>query len=212
MRNYPDYLLDPARVAVAIIDHQPQMYFGVSSDSRGAILNNAAMLMETAKIFSIPCILTTVAAKTFSGELAQKLRDILPSAQIIDRTCLNAWEDGNFKKAVQNTGRREIILAGLWTEICVALPAVTMRADGYKVYAAVDACGGASRASHRAAVERMIQSGVVPLTAQQILLELQRDWNNKETYNQVMGVVKAYGGAYGLGAEYTETMTLPAPK
>ncbi|MDR2615076.1 MAG: hydrolase, partial [Oscillospiraceae bacterium] len=172
MRNYPDYLLDPSRVAIAVIDHQPQMYFGVSSCSRGAVLNNAAMLIETAKVFGIPCILTTVAAKTFSGELAQKLRDILPSAQVIDRTCLNAWEDNNFKKAVQNTGRREIILAGLWTEICVTLPALTMHADGYKVYAAVDACGGASPASHKAAISRMIQSGVIPLTVEQALLEL----------------------------------------
>jgi nicotinamidase-related amidase len=211
MRNYPEYLLDPSRVAVALIDHQPQMYFGVSSDARGAIKNNAAMLLEAAKVFSVPCILTTVTAATFAGGLISELRDVLPAAQVIDRTTLNAWEDANFKKAVQNTGRREIILAGLWTEICVTLPALTMMADGYKVYAAVDACGGASRTAHRAAVERMLQSGVIPLTAQQVLLELQRDWGDKTTYSQVMGVVKAHGGAYGLGVEYTETMTLPAP-
>ncbi|MDR0446170.1 MAG: hydrolase [Oscillospiraceae bacterium] len=212
MRNYPDYLLDPSRVAVAIIDHQPQMYFGVSSDARGAILNNVSLLAEAAKAFGIPCILSTVTAASFAGELVQRVHDVFPSAQIIDRTSLNAWEDENFKTAVVNTGRREIILAGLWTEICVALPAISMLADGYKVYAAVDACGGSSRTAHRAAVERMLQSGVIPLTAQQVLLELQRDWNNKETYNQVMSIVKAHGGAYGLGVEYTETMTLPAPK
>ncbi|MDR2502000.1 MAG: isochorismatase family protein, partial [Oscillospiraceae bacterium] len=154
MRNYPDVLMDPSRVCVAIIDHQPQMYFGVQSEDRRTIENNAAMLMEAAKAFNVPCILTTVAAKTFSGDMISRLTNIYPGVTPIDRTTLNAWEDQNFRRAIEGTGRRSVILAGLWTEICVALPALSMHHDGYKVYAAADACGGASRASHDMAVRR----------------------------------------------------------
>ncbi|MDR0917597.1 MAG: hydrolase [Oscillospiraceae bacterium] len=205
MRNYPDTLLDPARVAVAIIDHQPQMYFGVSSTERCAIMNNTAMLMQAAKIWNVPCILTTVAANTFSGNMISELTDIYPAVTPIDRTSINAWEDNNFRRAVEGTGKREIILAGLWTEACVTFPALTMRHDGYKVYVCTDASGGASKQAHSAALSRMAQAGVIPVTAQQVLLEFQRDWNNKDTYQKVMDAVKQYGGAYGLGVEYSET-------
>ncbi|MDR3209244.1 MAG: hydrolase [Oscillospiraceae bacterium] len=209
MRNYPDVLLDPSRAAIAIIDHQPQMYFGVSGTSRGAIVNSAAMLMETAKAFSIPCVLTTVTAKSFSGDMIEELTNIFPGVTPIDRTSLNAWEDTNFRKAIEGTGKREIILAGLWTEICVTLPALSMRHDGYKVYVATDACGGSCKHAHKAALVRMEQAGVVPITSQQALLEFQRDWNNKDTYAKVMSIVKQHGGAYGLGVEYSETMVAP---
>ncbi|MDR3310801.1 MAG: hydrolase [Oscillospiraceae bacterium] len=209
MRNYPDTLLDPARTVIAVIDHQPQMYFGAASAERRCIMNNAAMLMETAKVFGIPCILTTVEAKEFSGDMICQLADIYPDVTPIDRTCINAWEDTKFRKAVEATGKREIILAGLWTEACVTFPALAMRHDGYKVYACIDACGGSSKAAHNAALTRMSQAGVVQVTAQQCLLEFQRDWANKETYDKVMQVVKEYGGAYGIGAEYAESMVQP---
>jgi nicotinamidase-related amidase len=206
MRNYPDVLLDPARVVVAVIDHQPQMYFGVESQSRQRVQNETATLMEASKAFNIPCVLTTVAAKSFSGNMISQLTDIFPGVVPIDRTSLNAWEDQNFRRAVEGTGRREIILSGLWTEICVVMPALSMRHDGYKVYVCVDACAGSSKASHEAALVRMEQSGIIPVTAQQVLLELQRDWSNRDTYGKVMNIVKAHGGAYGLGVEYSETM------
>jgi nicotinamidase-related amidase len=206
MRNYSGTLLDPEKIAIAIIDHQPQMYFGVESAPRSAIINNTVLLAKSAAVFSVPCLLTTVVAKTFSGYLIQNIQKTNPKVLPIDRTCINAWEDVNFKRAVTDSGRKEIILAGLWTEACVTFPALSMIADGYKVYVAVDACGGASKTAHKMAISRMLRAGVIPLTSQQILLELQRDWNNKDTYNQVMTIIKEHGGAYGLGVEYTETM------
>jgi len=206
MRNYPDTLLDPGRAAIAIIDHQPQMYFGVSSTDRCSIISNTAMLMEAAKIWSIPCVLTTVAASTFSGNMISELTDIYPGVTPIDRTSINAWEDNNFRRAIEGTGKREIILAGLWTEACVTFPALSMKHDGYKIYVATDCCGGASKQAHSAALSRLSQAGVVPVTAQQVLLEFQRDWNNKDTYAGVMDIVKDHGGAYGLGVEYSESM------
>ncbi|MDR1688419.1 MAG: hydrolase [Clostridiales bacterium] len=206
MRNYPETLLDPESCAVLIIDHEPQMYFGVESHTRTSIENNAAALAKAAQLFGVPCILTTVEAKTFSGFLYSKIQQVYPKAVPIDRTSINSWEDANLKKAVTATNRKKIVIAGLWTEACVTFPALCMKKDGYDVYVASDACGGASKETHDMAMQRMIQAGVKPMTWMQVMLEWQRDWNNKDTYNGVMTIVKDHGGAYGLGVEYVETM------
>ncbi|MDR3269971.1 MAG: hydrolase [Peptococcaceae bacterium] len=205
-RNYQDCLLDPTQVAIVIIDHQPQMYFGIEGASRTTIVNNVVALAKTAQTFGVPCILTTVEANAFSGLLISKEQGVFPQTIPIDRTSINAWEDENLKKAVQGTGKHQILLAGLWTEACVTFPALSMKADGYKVYVVADACGGASKTAHHMALQRMIQADVIPVTWEQVLLEFQRDWNNKDTYNAVMSIVKEHGGAYGLGVEYAETM------
>ena len=206
MRNYPNALLDPAQSIVIIIDHQPQMYFGVESTSRSAIENNVVGLAKAAKLFNVPCILSTVEAKTFSGYMYSKVQAVYPDVTPIDRTSINAWEDVNLKKAVEATGRKKVIIAGLWTEACVAFPALCMQQEGYDVHIATDACGGATKEAHDMAIQRMVQAQVKPLTAMQVMLEWQRDWNNKDTYAGVMSIVKAHGGAYGLGVEYSETM------
>ena len=206
MRNYPQCLLDPQQSVVVVIDHQSQMYFGVEGTARQAIENNVTGLAKAAKLFKVPCILTTVAEKTFSGPTVKGLLDVYPGVAPIDRTSLNAWEDQNLKKAVEGTGRKKVILAGLWTEVCVTFPALSMLAEKYEVYVAADACGGASPQAHSMAMKRMIQAGVVPMTWMQVLLEWQRDWNNKESYQGVMDIVKAHGGAYGIGVEYAEAM------
>jgi nicotinamidase-related amidase len=206
MRDYQKVLLDPEQSAVAIIDHQPQMYFGVESTARPTIENNVTGLAKAAQLFQVPCILTTVEAQSFSGYMYSKLQNVYPKVAPIDRTFINAWEDNNFKKAVEGTKRKKIILAGLWTEACVAFPALCMKEDGYDVYVATDACGGATKDAHDMAVQRMIQAGIKPVTWAQVLIEWQRDWNNKDTYDGVMSIVKEHGGAYGLGVEYTETM------
>ncbi|MCL1853853.1 MAG: hydrolase [Peptococcaceae bacterium] len=206
MRNYPKSLLDPAQCTVAIIDHQPQMYFGVESMPRYAIENSVVGLSKAAQLFNVPCLLTTVEAQTFSGPLYTKVQSLYPEVVPIDRTAINAWEDANFKKAVQGTQRKRIVIAGLWTEACVTFPALCMLEDGYEVFVAVDACGGASQAAHDMSILRMTQAGVKPMTWMQIMLEWQRDWNNKETYNGVLAIVKEHGGAYGLGIEYSESM------
>ncbi|MDR1706298.1 MAG: hydrolase [Clostridiales bacterium] len=206
MRKYPDTLLDPAQSAVIIIDHQPQMYFGVESASRATIENNIVGLAKAAQLFNVPCILTTVEAKSFSGYMYSKLQDVYLDVTPIDRTAINAWEDVNLKKAVEETGRKKVVIAGLWTEACVAFPALCMRKDGYDVYVAADACGGATKDAHDMAILRMTQAGVKPMTWMQVLIEWQRDWNNKDTYDGVMSIVKEYGGAYGLGVEYAESI------
>lgn len=206
MRNYPEVLLDPAQCAVMIIDHQPQMYFSVESATRCSIENNVVGLAKAAQLFGVPCILTTVEAQTFSGPMYSKLQSVYPQTVPIDRTAINAWEDANLKKAVEDTGRRNIIIAGLWTEACVTFPAMCMMQDGYKISIAADACGGASLPAHDMAILRMTQAGANPMTWMQIMIEWQRDWNNKETYEGVMTIVKEHGGAYGLGVEYSESM------
>ena len=206
MRNYPNALLDPTQCAVLIIDHEPQMYFGVESAPRCSIENSVTGLAKAAQLFGVPCILSTVTAQTFSGPTAAKVQSVYPQVLPIDRTAINAWEDANFKKAVEGTKRKKVVIAGLWTEACVAFPALCMLEDGYDVYVAADACGGASKAAHDMAILRMTQAGVKPMTWMQVMLEWQRDWNNKETYNGVMTIVKEHGGAYGLGVEYSESM------
>ncbi|MCL1918240.1 MAG: hydrolase [Peptococcaceae bacterium] len=206
MRNYPKALLDPAQCAVVIIDHQPQMYFGVESAPRCIIENNVIGLAKAAQLFGVPCMLTTVAAQTFSGPTYAKLQSVYPQVVPIDRTAINAWEDANLKKAIEGTQRKRLIIAGLWTEACVTFPALCMMEDGYEVFIAADACGGASGAAHDMAILRMTQAGVKPMTWMQVMLEWQRDWNNLETYEGVMTIVKEHGGAYGLGVEYSESM------
>lgn len=206
MRAYQKSLLDPEQSVVVIIDHQPQMYFGVESAGRACILNNATALAKAAQVFAVPCVLTTVEARSFSGYMAAKIQAVYPQATPIDRTAINCWEDQNLKKAVEGTGRKKLILAGLWTEACVTYPALSALEDGYEVYVVADACGGATKEAHDMAMLRMIQAGVKPVTWQQVMLEFQRDWANKDTYAAVMAIIKEHSGAYGLGVEYSETM------
>jgi nicotinamidase-related amidase len=206
MRGYPETLLDPAECAVVIIDHQPQMYFGVEGSNRQAIENNVVGLAKAAQLFKVPCILTTVTAKEFSGYMYSKLLDVYPTVTPIDRTFINAWEDTKLKQAVEKTGRKKIVISGLWTEACVTFPALCMKHDKYDVFVAADACGGASKDAHDMAIMRMVQAGVKPMTWLQVLVEWQRDWNNKDTYEGVMTIVKDHAGAYGLGVEYSESM------
>lgn len=206
MRNYSETLLDPDLSVVIIIDHQPQMYFGVESTPRCEIENNVVGLAKAAQLFKVPCILTTVEAKSFSGYMFSKLQQVYPQVAPIDRSSINSWEDQNLKKAVEGTNRKKAIIAGLWTEACVAFPALSMRSDGYDVYVVTDASGGASTEAHNMAVMRMVQAGIKPVTWMQVMLEWQRDWNNKETYDGVLSIVKEHGGAYGLGVEYSESM------
>lgn len=206
MRAYQKSLLDPSQVAVLLIDHEPQMFFGVESDCRNAVLNAVTGLAKTAKAFGIPIVLSTVEANKFSGPLVSKVQGVYPDLVPIDRTTLNAWEDPNFQKAVKNTGRKKLVLAGLWTEVCVALPTLAAMEDGYEVYVVADASAGSSKQAHEMALQRVIQAGAKPVTWQATLLELQRDWANKDTYQAVTAILKEHGGAYGLGLEYANAL------
>ncbi|MDR1774072.1 MAG: isochorismatase family protein, partial [Clostridioides sp.] len=148
MYKYKDILLAPEDCVLVIIDEEPQMFFGVEGSNRAMIMNNVVGLAKAAKIFSIPCILSTVEANQFSGPLYSKLQEVYPNQKPIDRTSLNSWEDENFRNAVMQTGRKKLLIAGLWTEVCVTLPTLCALSEGYDVYVIADACGGASKQAH----------------------------------------------------------------
>lgn len=154
----PD-LLTPDNCAVLFVDHQPQMFFGTGSGDRTAIINAAVGLAKAARVFDVPVVLSTVAAESFSGPLLPPLADVFPDHKIVDRTTMNAWEDVAFVEAVKATGRKKLVIAGLWTEVCVVLPALSALAQGYEVYVVTDASGGVTPQAHEHAVQRMIQAG-----------------------------------------------------
>ena len=199
-------LLTPQNCTVIFIDHQPQMLFGVTSIDRQLLINNTVALAKAAKVFNVPTILTSVETKSFSGYIWPQLTEQFPDTAPIERTSMNSWEDPGFKSEVERIGRKKLVIAALWTEVCLTFPALEMVRDGYEVYAVADASGGTSTMAHDIAMQRMIQAGVVPVTWQQVLLEFQRDWARKETYDATLDVVKAHSGAYGSGVEYAYTM------
>jgi nicotinamidase-related amidase len=199
-------LLTPDNSVVLLIDHQPQMAFAVTSHDAGDIINNTVGLAKTAEAFGVPLVLTTVAAETFSGPLFNEVQAVYPEMVPIDRTTMNAWEDQRFVDAVRTTGRKRLVIAGLWTEICVTLPTLSALAEGYEVYIVTDASGGVTPEAHDMAVQRMIQAGAIPMTWLQVLLEYQRDWARTETYAATTAIVKEHGRAYGLGVYYAKAM------
>lgn len=199
-------LLTPDNCVVAFIDLQPQMLFGVSNFDRQAIINNNIMLAKAARVFDVPLILTTVETKAFSGNLWPQIQAIYPKQAPIERSSMNSWDDANFVAAIQKTGRKKVVLTGLWTETCIALPTIQMIHDGYEVYVVEDCCGDVSVLAHENAMKRVIQAGARPVTALSTMLEWQRDWAARGTYDAVMDIVKTHCGAYGVGVEYAYTM------
>ena len=204
-------LLTPENSTVIFIDHQPQMIFGVANIDRQSLVNNTVGLAKAAKVFNVPTILTTVETKSFSGYMWPQLLEVFPNQTPIERTSMNSWEDTKFVAEVERIGRKKLVIAALWTEVCLVFPAIQALEAGYEVYFVVDASGGTSQVAHDMAVQRLIQAGAVPVTWQQVLLEYQRDWAHKKTYDAVMGLVKEHSGAYGVGVEYAYTMVHGAP-
>jgi len=205
-------LYTPQDSAVVFIDHQPQMTFGVSSIDRAMLINNVTLLAKVAKEFNVPAVITAVETESFSGYVWPQLLDVFPGQQVVERSSMNSWDDRAFRKAVEATGRKNIIMTGLWTEVCVTWPAIEMLAAGYNVYVVEDCCGATSPAAQDAALSRMVQAGAVRLTTIPALLEWQRDWKNREHYDALMGLLKQHAGAYGVGVEYAYTMVHDAPQ
>ena len=204
-------LLTPDNCVVAIIDLQPQMLFGVANFDRQMIINNNVALLKAAKVFGLPVVLSTVETKSFSGNMWPQIQAVFPNQTPIERSSMNSWDDQNFVAAIEKSGKKKIVLSGLWTETCVALPTVQAIHDGYEIYVVEDCCGDVSQLAHDNAMKRMIQAGAKPVTALSVLLEWQRDWALKETYDAVMDIVKSHFGAYGMGVEYAYTMVHGAP-
>jgi len=204
-------LLTPDNCVVTLIDHQPQMMFGVAGVDRQSIINNTVALGKAARVFDVPVVLSTVETKSFSGNLWPQIRAVFPEQPAIERSSMNSWDDKNFVAAIKATGRKKIVLAGLWTEVCVTFPSVQAIHDGYEVYVVEDCCGDVSQLAHDNAMKRVIQAGAKPVTSLQVMLEFQRDWAEKDTYDAVMDIVKTHYGAYGVGVEYAYTMVHNAP-
>ena len=204
-------LLTPDNCVVAMVDLQPQMLFGVGNFDRQNVINFNVALGKAARIFDVPVVLSTVETKSFSGNIWPQIKTLFPDKMTIERSSMNSWDDKNFVAAVEKTGRKKIVLAGLWTETCVALLTVQALYDGYEVYVVEDCCGDVSQLSHDNAMKRVIQAGAKPVTALSVMLEWQRDWAAKDTYDAVMDVVKTHFGAYGMGVEYAYTMVHGAP-
>lgn len=199
-------LLTPDNCVLALIDHQPQMLFGVENFDRQDVVNKTVALAKAARLFDVPTVLSTVETKAFSGYMWPQLKAVFPDQEPIERSSMNSWDDTNFVAAVEKTKRKKLIIAGLWTEACVTFPSIQAIHDGYEVSFVADASGDVSQVAHDMAVQRCIQAGARPLTALQILLEWQRDWAHLETYDSVMDIVKTHFGAYGMGVEYVYTM------
>ena len=199
-------LLTPKDHTLILIDFQSQMAFATKSIDAVVLRNNAALISEAAQVFKASTILTTVAKDSFSGPMFDEIADAFPGQEMLDRTSMNCWEDEAVIGAVNAIGKSRIVLAGLWTSVCIVGPAASAIDQGFEVYIITDACGDISTEAHERAVERMIQLGCVPITSVQYLLELQRDWARSETYTETTGVARKYAGAYGLGITYAKTM------
>jgi len=213
MSTATEKMLTPDNCVVAFIDHQPQMAFGVNSHDIQTIKNNTVGLAKACKLFGVPTVLTSVETTSFSGHSWPELVGALGEGQMnVERSSMNSWEDAGFVAAVKATGKKKLVLTGLWTEVCITFPAICALAEGFEVYFVSDCCGGTSKEAHDMAVARMIQAGAIPLTWQQTILEFQRDWARKETYDDILAIVKNHSGGYGMGVDYAFTLVHGAPQ
>ena len=213
MTNPKLEVLTPDNCQIIFIDQQPQMAFGVQSMDRQALKNNTVGLAKAAKVFNIPIIITTVETESFSGHTYPELLDVFPGKDILERSSMNSWDDQKVRDALAANGKKKVVVSGLWTEVCNNSFALCAMLEGdYEIYMVADASGGTSKEAHDYAMQRMIQAGVVPVTWQQVLLEWQRDWAHKATYDAVMAIVREHSGAYGMGVDYAYTMVHKAPQ
>ena len=201
-------LLSTENHALVLIDFEGQMAFATNSISLTELRTNVAIVAGASKIFNVPTIVTTVAEDSFAGPVFPEIEEFYPQATTgyIDRTSMNTWEDGLAYEAITGAKKQKLVLAGLWTGVCIVGPALSALAEGYEVFVITDACGDVSAEAHERAVQRMVHAGVKPVTAVQYLLELQRDWARTETYVAVTNLMKKYGAGYGLGIQYAHKM------
>lgn len=211
MTKGTDKLLTPDNSVFIFIDHQPQMAFGVTSIDRQLLKNNTIAMAKTAKAFHIPTILTSVETDSFSGYIWPELMDVLQQDPI-ERTSMNSWEDKAFVEAVKKTGRKKLVMAALWTEACLIFPALSALDEGFEVIMNIDASGGTSKEAHDAAIRRAEKHGAESISTVQLLLEMQRDWARKETYDKTIAIVQEHMGAYGMGVDYAYTHVHDAPQ
>src|SRR5438094_8218748 len=180
----------PEDSAIVFIDFQPQMIFGVANADRATLINNVTLLAKVAKEFNVPAALRSVETEGFSGYVWPQLLDVFPGQPVVERSSMNSWDDAGFRKAIEATGKKNIIMTGLWTEVCVTWPTIEMLGAGYNIYVVEDCCGATSPGAQEAALSRMVQAGAVRLTTNAALLEWQRHWKHKEHYDALMNLAK----------------------
>jgi nicotinamidase-related amidase len=213
MNNPKLEVLTPTNCQLIFIDHQPQMAFGVQSMDRQALKNNTVALAKAAKVFNIPTTITTVETEAFSGHTYPELLDVFPGKPTLERSSMNSWDDQKVRDALAANGKKKVIVSGLWTEVCNNSFALCAMLEGdYEIYMVADASGGTSKEAHDYAMQRMVQAGVVPVTWQQVMLEWQRDWAHRDSYEAIMAIVRDHSGAYGMGVDYAYTMVHKAPQ
>jgi nicotinamidase-related amidase len=202
-------LLLPGDCALILIDQQAGLAFGVGSEGRQVLLNNTVALARTARVFGVPIVASTSATKVYSGPMMPAIQAAIPDVIPIDRRNMNIWEDDHVRAAVEATGRKRLLISGLLTEACVSFGALSAQANGFEVFVVGDACGGITPTSHDLALRRMEAAGMVMTSWIQVLLEFQRDWTRKETYDGARAIVEANGGGYGIGLAYARDMIHP---
>ena len=199
-------LLNPHDHTLIMIDFQSQMAFATHSIDPVQLRSPAALVASAAAGFGASTILTTVAEHSFSGPMFEAVPAPFPGLALLDRTSMNTWEDNAVIKKVNEIGKPRIVLAGLWTSVCIVGPALSALDQGFEVFVIADACGDISAEAHNRAMDRMVQAGAQPITSLQYLLEMQRDWARTETYDMTTGIAKKLGGGYGIGITYAKTM------
>jgi nicotinamidase-related amidase len=186
-------LLSPENCTLLLIDHQGYQFSGVQNIDGTLLINNVVGLTKTAKVFGVPTVLTTVLEER-GGFILKDIQDVFPDQKPINRTTLNTWEDQRVVDAIKKIGRKKLVVAALWTEICLAFPVLSALADGYEVYIVTDASGGVSVEAHERAVQRLVQAGAVPLTWIGFASELQRDWAREKTIGAISEIMLRHGG------------------
>jgi nicotinamidase-related amidase len=209
MSESPVALLKPGDCTLLCVDYQAGLAFGVGSIDRQMLINNASALVRTAVAFGLPVVVSTSATRVYSGPFMPAIAKLLPSVGPIERHNMNGWEDDRVRAAVVGTGRRRLIVAGIFTEACVSFPVLSALSEGYEVFVAADACGGLTAVSHECALRRMEAAGAKLTSWIQLLLELQRDWTRRDTYEGARAIVEAHGGGYGIGLAYARDMIHP---
>src|SRR3989441_7252037 len=200
-----DALLTPENCALLLIDHQPFQLANVNSHDPTIVINNVTALAKTARAYSIPTILTTVNEER-GGLIFKQVQAVFPDQKTINRTFINAWEDRQVVEAVKKTGRKKVVMAALWTEICLAMPAIHALGDGYEVYIVTDASGGVSLEAHQMAIQRMAQAGAVPITWTVFASELQRDWARTATVPALAQMLVDHMGNVGTSLTWEQQL------
>lgn len=204
-------LINPDDTLFIFVDHQPQMAFGVGSIDRQSLKNNVVALAKAARLYGVPIIVTAVETEAFSGYIWPELLEVVQQ-QPIERSSMNSWDSEAVVAAIRASGRKKLVIAALWTEACLLFPALSALEEGFEVYMVTDASGGTSLEAHEAALRRMEHAGGQSLTTITAILELQRDWAHRDTYDGLMDIIRAHFGAYGMGVDYAYTMVHKAPQ